>query len=230
MLVPVEMKRIERDEALRYLGWRGKCEDERVLSQLDEAEHLALSEAAPTVVMRRFALDKPLALHGTDYAPKGSDVNALLSGCGEAVLLAATLGMRSERLLLRTQAKSASLALVLDAVLTAMIEQVCDEACRIYEDKLKENGLMLTQRFSPGYGDMPMEQTAQICTLLDTARQIGLSVSSNGLMIPRKSVTAIMGVTKRTPPQGITGCGSCRMKATCNLKKSDAQECAAMEG
>ncbi len=229
MRVPVRIDRIRRDEALRYLGWKGGCSDPHVLSQLEEAERLALAQAAPAVIMRRFPLTKTLILEGTEFVPLGSNVAALLSKSGEAALLAATLGMGSERLLLRTQAKSAALALVLDAVLTAMIEQVCDEACKAFESTLSGQGLRLTPRFSPGYGDMPLEQTAQICAVLDAGRQIGLTVSSSGLMIPRKSVTAIIGVTDESPRMP-SGCAVCRMSSTCNMKYSGAQGCAATEG
>ncbi len=228
MRVPVRIERIRRDEVLRYLGWKGECSDPHVLSQLEEAERLALAEAVPAVVMRRFPLTQTLLLKGTEFTPVGSNIAALLLKSEEAVLLAATLGMSSERLLLRTQAKSATSALVLDAVLTAMIEQVCDEACRTLEDALREQGLRLTPRFSPGYGDMPLEQTAQICAVLDAGRQIGLTVSSSGLMIPRKSVTAILGVTAESPHMP-SGCAICRMSSTCNMKNSGAQGCAATE-
>lgn len=228
MRIPIRIEHIRREEALRYLGWRGACEDERVLSQLLEAEDLALREAEPAVVVRRFALGESFALCGADFVPAGKQVGALLENCSEAILLAATLGMQSERLLLRTQARSASLALILDAVLTAMIEQVCDEACHKIADSLRAQGLSLTPRFSPGYGDMPLEQTGKICAVLDASRQIGLSVSSSGLMIPRKSVTAIAGITDkglRMP----SGCVLCRMASDCRMKNSGVHTCTATE-
>lgn len=48
----------------------------------------------------------------------------MLSDCRSAVLLAATLGAESERMLLREQSRSAADALILDAVLSAAVEAV----------------------------------------------------------------------------------------------------------
>ena len=82
-----------------------------------------------------------------------------------------------------------------------------------------ESGLYLTDRFSPGYGDMPLAQTREICAVLQTEKSIGLSVSQSGIMIPRKSVTAILGISsipqKRRPSQ----CALCSMNRTCAMRE-----------
>ncbi len=56
--------------------------------------------------------------------------------------------------------------------------------------------LYLTDRFSPGYGDMPLAQSGQICEVLNTGRSIGLTVSQSGILMPRKSVTAVLGISR----------------------------------
>ena len=40
------------------------------------------------------------------------------------------------------------------------------------EEKLSPKGLFLTDRFSPGYGDMPFAQQKELCSILDTAKNI----------------------------------------------------------
>lgn len=143
----------------------------------------------------------------------------LLADCNEAVLMAATLGAQSERILLRRQARSSKDALLMDAVLSAAIEAVCDDQEQIIRRKYLQENLYLTDRFSPGYGDMPLEQTKEICALLQAEKTIGLHVSQSGIMIPRKSVTAIMGVSAKKMPVRPSRCAICSMRESCMLRE-----------
>lgn len=143
----------------------------------------------------------------------------MLSGCHEAVLLAATLGAGSERMLLREQARGASRALLLDAVLSAGIEAVCDGIEARLREECEAQGLFLTDRFSPGYGDMPLEQTKEILGVLDAQKRIGLTVTATGLMMPRKSVTAVMGVSETPVERRPSGCEGCAARETCAMRR-----------
>ena len=153
-------------EVLHFLGWRGGPVEDTLLSQIEEMTSLALEQIEPRVEMRRFALDEDKSLLETSFFPQGKDIRALLAPCHEAVLLAATLGAQSERLLLRMQARDGALALIMDAVLSAAIEEVCDQAEHVLRRDLQAEGLYLTDRFSPGYGDMPLAQSKEILGVL----------------------------------------------------------------
>ena len=139
----------------------------------------------------------------------------MLADCREAVLLAATLGADSERMLLREQTKDPTNALILDAVLSSAIEAVCDQLEAELRDKAVKDGLFLTDRFSPGYGDMPIAQSKAICEVLNTGRTIGLTVSQSGILMPRKSVTAVMGVSGTAVQLRKKGCEGCSARQTC---------------
>jgi len=217
--VELSIRMIPRREALHFLGWRGAPVEDTLLSQIDEMISLALEQIEPRVEMRRFALNEDKSLAGTRFSPQGADVRALLAPCHEAVLLAATLGAQSERLLLRMQAKDSALALIMDAVLSAAIEEVCDQAELALRRDLETDGLYLTDRFSPGYGDMPLAQSKEILEVLRADRAIGLSVSRSGLMIPRKSVSAIMGISKTPVSRRASGCECCAARETCALRR-----------
>lgn len=206
-------------EALHFLGWRGTPLDATLVAQIESMCEAAQSSICPRVVLRRFAIAEDGRLEGTTFTPKGGDVRAMLAPCREAVLLAATLGAESERMLLRTQAKDGARAVILDAVLSAAIEAVLDRREAQLRDELRAGGLYLTDRFSPGYGDMPMAQTREICEVLGAQRAIGLTVSAGGVMIPRKSVTAIMGISGAPVPRRPSGCEGCAARETCALRR-----------
>ena len=214
-----ELLQIPLREALHFLGWRGTPVDAPLLAQIRDLCDLAVREVRPRMAERRFPLAPDGSLAGTSMTPKGNDVRAILAPCREAVLLAATLGAESEQLLLRMQAKDAAQALLLDAVLSAAIEAVLDAREEALRRELAAQGRYLTDRFSPGYGDMPLAQMREICEVLSAQRTIGLTVSAGGVMIPRKSVTAIMGISRTPVERRPSGCAGCAARATCALRR-----------
>ena len=206
-------------EVLHFLGWRGTPVDAPLLAQIRDLCDLAVREVRPRMAERRFPLAPDGSLAGTSMTPKGNDVRAMLAPCREAVLLAATLGAESERLLLRMQAKDAAQALLLDAVLSAAIEAVLDAREEALRRELAAQGRYLPDRFSPGYGDMPLAQMREICEVLGAQRAIGLTVSAGGVMIPRKSVTAILGISDVPVARRPAGCEGCAARETCALRR-----------
>ena len=195
---------VDREEFLRYLGWKGQETDDTVSEKLDRAAERALELSRPRSVVRRFGLDG-MRLEGTDFFFEGEDIRKHLSGCGAVFLLAATLGAQPERELMRLSEKSACEALLFDTACSCAVECYCDEIC---EDLQRDCPTALTARFSCGYGDFPLGAQREICRLLRTDTQIGLCCDESLLLTPRKSVTAVVGITARPAPANAReGCG-----------------------
>jgi len=218
----VAIKHIPVREVLHFLGWRGAPVDSQLMEEIASLSEAVIKDIQPRFILKRFLIDGEGRLEHTRFFPAGKDVGRMLASCREAVLLAATLGVQSERMLLRTQARSAAQALILDAVLSAAIEAACDQAEDKLRARLAAEGMHLTDRFSPGYGDMPLAQTEEICEILNTEKTIGLTVSKSGIMIPRKSVTAIMGISSEPVARRARGCAGCAMRGSCALAQREA--------
>lgn len=218
----VTLSQIPMREILHFLGWHGTPVEPTLMEQIKRIRKEALDQIRPRAVVRRFARLPDGTLDGTRFLPQGGDVRGMLASCHEAVLLAATLGTESERMLLREQTKSATDALILDAALSAAIEAVCDQMEEALRDELTAQGLYLTDRFSPGYGDMPLAQSGQICEVLNVGRTIGLTVSQSGILIPRKSVTAIMGVSRTAVSHRPKGCEGCSARQNCAFARHES--------
>ena len=217
----VTLSQIPTREILHFLGWHGTPVEPGLMETIKRFKKESLSQIEPRAVVRPFALLPNGELENTSFRPQGKDVPTMLATCQKAVLLAATLGASSERLLLREQTKDAADALILDAVLSAAIEAVCDQLEAQWRDRLAKNGLLLTDRFSPGYGDMPIAQSKEICEVLNTGRAIGLTVSQSGILMPRKSVTAIMGISNTAVQRRPKGCEGCSARTTCTLARRE---------
>lgn len=110
------------------------------------------------------------------------------------IFMAATVGVEIDRLIAKKARLSAAEALMLDAVATERIEALCDEFCHSIDSDLLHEGLRTGIRFSPGYGDLPLEFQKEIFSLIAPERYIGLTLNASLMMSPSKSVSAIVAI------------------------------------
>lgn len=120
----------------------------------------------------------------------------LLRHASRCVVFAATIGLAYDRHIARISGLSRADGWLVHALGTERVESLCDA----FEYYLKEEGYHLTRRFSPGYGDVPLELQRDVFRALDCPRQIGLTLTDSLLMSPSKSVTAIIGLTETSEP------------------------------
>ncbi len=210
---------INENEVLLYLGYRGGEIPRELREDMARCQRVILERARPRLVWREFALGPDGTLSGTDFRPEGEDIRALLRDCQRAVLLGATLGTEIEALLRRAQTRNMADAVILDCCASSAIENVCDNFCQDLQQAVAPR--YLTDRFSPGYGDLPFAQQPDFCRILDVGRRIGVTLSPGGIMIPQKSVTAILGIADRPQPKRFRGCAHCKLFQTCTLRKEN---------
>lgn len=209
---------LDIDEALRYLGASGA--DEALRQRMESVARDAEQRFVPRYIYRVSAVE---------HRPEGawlSDVKLLLPGnsarkmlaeCQRAAVLVCTLGLGFEQHMRLTQARDMSQAVLLDACGSALVEAGCDAAEK--ELAARFPGVYLTDRFSPGYGDLPLDLQPAICRITDSQRRLGVYVTESCLMTPQKSVTAIIGMADKPQRARIRGCAYCAMKDTCALRK-----------
>ncbi len=200
-----------KSEALRYLGYRGNKPDDATSALLDKA----YDELAKAAVPRYISKLSPK--NDVSYLLKGNDIAAHLSASSRVIIFAATLGSAADRLIRTAEITNMAYALILDALASAFIEQVCEDAERELHEK---NAGFFTWRFSPGYGDYPLDVQSDIVRYLDADKRIGLTVTGSDILIPRKSVTAVIGISDTEQAKGIRGCATCNLRKTCNYRKT----------
>ncbi len=197
-------------EILRYAGCREV--DSSVSALLSDCVGEARKVLLYKVFFRVFSVktDGEFCDFG-DFGVKSAKLAANLADCEKAVIFAATLGVGIDRLIAKYGRISPSKALMFQAMGAERIEALCDKFCSDIET---DCGALLRPRFSPGYGDFPLECQRDIFRLLDCARKIGLTLSDSLLMSPSKSVTAVVGMggKERTNELITNKCGSCGMK------------------
>ena len=219
-----KLLKINPQEVLLYLGWKGGLPDERLQGDICRSAEAVRKSAQPRVIWRRFHIEDGNHISGTSLTLEGSDILKHLEDCSEAILMAATLGPNVENVLMRTQVLDMAQALIMDSCASTAIENVCDNLESELRTEIEKEGLYLTDRFSPGYGDFPITQQRCFCEVLNTQRRIGLAVSASGIMIPRKSVTAILGISPVPRKRRSSGCANCNLFFTCQIRKG-GQNC-----
>ena len=205
-------QQLNRREALRYLGVKGEP-DGATLALLDRAEQTLRRTAQPrsTVTLAPRAELSAYML--------GSDLQKHLDGCDRCALLSCTLGAGVDTTQRLASATDMAYAVVLDALASVLAEQIADAAEDALRQQLQTEGLYVTGRFSPGYGDFPLEMQQALIRLTDAPRKIGLCVTPTHLLVPRKSITAVLGVADHPVTGKRAGCEHCALRHTCRYHK-----------
>lgn len=143
---------------------------------------------------------------------KSKSLGKNLLGCDKIILFGATLGVGVDQLLFRSSKTNMAKTVVLQACAAALLEEYCDECQDEIAEKMKQEGRFLRPRFSPGYGDFSIECQRNVIQMLDAAKTIGLTITDSLMMVPSKSVTAVIGVSQFPIQCHRQGCEACGKK------------------
>jgi len=173
------------------------------------------------IVYRIYPLEKQedqIRLPGTTLLLQSKDLSKHLQHAGRCVLLAATLGLTLDQRIAAYSRLDLTRAIVMDASATAAIEAVCDQLEQEIKTKVAKEGYSITSRYSPGYGDLSIEHQKAILEALQAYTRIGLTVTEDHILLPRKSVTAFIGLQKGEITVDPNQCRRCPDK-TCQYRK-----------
>ena len=212
-------------EALRYLGCRG----EPPADLLRQAERTAAElerRAAPHWVWRLFELTGPDRLDLGEGGPRltGALAARALRDCGRAAVLVCSLGAAYDAWHRTVSARDMAGAALLDACASALTEAGCAQAEA--EIRARCPGAHLTDRFSPGYGDLPLSLQPALLRICDAERRLGVTATESCMLLPVKSVTALIGLSPRPQPALIRGCACCPLAPACAYRR-EGTTCAA---
>lgn len=186
---------ISRREILRYM----KCKE--ISPEIEALIDASLRECSDKftykIVYREFSISIKEDNVDLGFLQVDSrDLAKILNNCDSVILFAATIGLEIDRTILKYSHLSPALALCIQAIGAERIESLCDRFSLDLQGKFALQHRSLTPRFSPGYGDLPIEIQRDIFTALSCEKNIGLTLNRSFLMSPTKSVTAIIGIKK----------------------------------
>ncbi|KAJ51053.1 hypothetical protein BD780_002521 [Clostridium tetanomorphum] len=212
---------ISKEEVLRYLGVKGSIEDNitsLIYDCTEELKKIIRFKVTYKVFTMKTEKEEVL-LRNCKLKLKGESIINHLKYCNDCVLFAATLGGEVDKKINYYERISMSKAIILDACATVAIEEGCD----FVEDEIRkiaiEQGKEITFRFSPGYGDLDLSIQESFIQTVEAYKNIGLTVSAHNILIPRKSVTAIIGFTPKDKKKEKKSCIRCNRYSNCQFKK-----------
>ena len=214
---------IDKSEVYRYLGYNPK---EHTLSEeIKRLTDICIGEvfkvASPKTICSPFLLLKNEGekLYAESLLLDGNDIREHLKNCSHAVLIGATLGAGIDALIRKYEAIDMTKAVILDSSANVLVEDIADSLEEELREKLLSEQRYLTSRFSAGYGDFPISTQSEIIRITDAPRKAGLTVTAENIMIPRKSITAVMGISDIEVKGKLAGCNSCVLKDKCIYRK-----------
>lgn len=184
---------VDRREVLRYMGCKASTPETEEL--IDRALNISDGAFCGKVCFCELPLEisEGYIEFGT-VRTESKGLRKCLDGCEGVILFGATVGIEIDRLILRYGKVSPSVAVCLQALGAERIEALCEIFCADMAQRYSAEGKRLRPRFSPGYGDFPLEAQKDIFALLGCDKRIGLTLNDSLIMSPTKSVTAIIGI------------------------------------
>lgn len=187
---------IDKKEVLRYLGYNNQALDQVMENLLEECVEEIKEVLKKNYVYYIYDIERQkdrIRFKETNLVFQSKDLSQHLQNSDKCALLAATLGLEIDKRLAYYSRLNLTKGIVLDACATTAIEALCDEVQEEMREKAEKEGYYLTTRYSPGYGDLAIDYQKDILEALKAYSKIGLSLTKDYIMLPRKSVTAFIG-------------------------------------
>ena len=177
---------VDLPKVMQYLRMGGATPDGALADRIAELREMSEREMRP----RRTWLRTKAPQRWLD---ESKALSLRLSGCRDVYLVCGTLGAAYDAFHRRVSVKSGADALIVQAIGAAAVEKLMDSI----EDDIRAelySGEMLATRYSPGYADFPLSEQRTLLGMLDASRKVGVSLTDDFLMVPSKSVSAVIGV------------------------------------
>jgi cobalamin-dependent methionine synthase I len=192
---------LERKNVYARLGYKkGKTElSPKMIHLFDEAFEKAgrVMTPAGAYIMRQIEnREETLKLSNSDVTVTATSVKELLKNSFAVLFMAVTIGPGLEnQIALSSEEKQFEKTLILDAIGSEGAEAAADALNDHLLVLARQSKMTLTRRFSPGYGDLPLQFQAQLYKELSLA-SLGISIDDKFFLRPKKTVTALLGVER----------------------------------
>lgn len=217
--IPLSLK---TREVLRREGFRGhskiRPELKNLISELlASVKKTRLLEPAVAYEYYQVTSMSPsqVSLEG-DKAIQGPLLHTIFPEAKELAVVVCTIGPKLEKQATDYFSRSEPLrGMLLDGIGSAAVDMLVPEACRRIASEASPRGHQTSSPVSPGWPGLPLTEQWNLFELVNT-QEIGVSLTASGIMVPRKSVSMVVGIG----PQMATWtqaevCARCNLRKTC---------------
>jgi hypothetical protein len=160
----------------------------------------------------RISLDGDKALHGP-LLP------AIFPEAKELAVILVTIGPKLEKQVTDYSKKGAALqGMTLDGIGSAAVDKLVAEFLRLIATEVSSRGYEISSPVGPGMPGFPLTEQWNLLGLVK-AGEIEVTLTSSGMMVPRKSTSMVMGVgPQMTRWTQAEVCARCTLRETCHYK------------
>ncbi|NHM27263.1 Vitamin B12 dependent methionine synthase activation subunit [Desulfofundulus sp. TPOSR] len=187
---------------------------------LQEAHQLARAEAICKAVPVVKTTGRQIFLEGGQALT--SSLLVRLAGTARSLLLVVcTLGHMIDRRVEEYSRKGlAAHAYFLDIAGTCIIEAAGRQLVERIKTHLEACGLKTTIPLGPGHSYWKNLQDQRIIYDLVNPSTIGVTILKSGIMLPKKSLSMVMGIGREFPPSAENHCYYCSIRRKCPLSRA----------
>jgi hypothetical protein len=149
----------------------------------------------------------------------GTRLALLLPRARELAIVVGTIGPRLEARVAAYNSRSEPLrGVLLDGVGSAAVDALTQEACELMTAEASPHGYQVSSPINPGMPGLPLTEQRTLLEMVP-AREIGVSLTSSGMLVPRKSVSMVigMGPEMKTWTRSEV-CARCNLGRTCHYR------------
>jgi len=182
---------------------------------LEEAQSLLEPAALYTILPVR-AFEHQRATFDGGVAFEGPLVARALAGATQVALAVCTVGAALDERVSVLWAKDPVRALALDGAGIGAVELVARLAGERVREEAERRGLRIGMRAEPGQEGWPIQQQRVLFGLLP-ASKIDVQLTESCLMLPRKSLSFVVGLGPEMQPDAVT-CDFCSKRERCQWR------------
>jgi hypothetical protein len=209
-------------EVLRRQGFRGHSKirpeiKNLILELLANVESAHLLEPVVAYEYHQVTGMSPKQISlKSDKAIQGTLLPTIFPEAKELAVLVCTIGPKLEKQVTDYSKSGETLrGMILDGIGSTAVDMLIPEACRLIASEALSHGQQASSPVSPGWPGLPLAEQWNLFELVNT-QEIGVSLTSSGIMVPRKSVSMVIGIG----PQMATWtqaevCARCSLRKTC---------------
>lgn len=159
-----------------------------------------------------------ISLEG-DKALHGPLLPAIFPEAKELAVILVTIGPKLEKQVTDYSKKGAALqGMALDGIGSAAVDKLVAESLRLIATEVSSRGYEISSPVNPGMPGFPLTEQWNLLGLVK-AGEIEVTLTSSGMMVPRKSTSMVMGVgPQMTRWTQAEVCARCTLRETCHYK------------
>jgi hypothetical protein len=163
---------------------------------------------------------RQLSLEGKP-AVYDSSLPSLLPQAKELAIAVCTIGPKLEKQVTDYTSRGEPLrGMLLDGIGSAAVDSLTEEVCKRIASEASSRGYETSSPINPGMPGLPIAAQWQLLKLVP-AGEIGLSLTSAGVMVPRKSVSMVIGIGPQMARwTRAEVCARCHLRETCPYRIS----------